>query len=223
MQKELLKIKKYLPLTTFDVSFRDGQSIVELLVAVAVGTIAMLGIVLTLSPALKTSSDSSHLQITSGLAKQLLDNVRVAADANWHSIDVLSSGSGNRYYLVTANSPFSVVAGVENVVLATTTYSRSFYVTAVGRDGSNKIVLSGGSDDPSTKLITVVASSSPNIVRSMTMYITRSRDMVFDQTDWSGGWGQAGPITSTSTNSQFATSTNIDYATTTGSIRINGL
>ncbi|MCX7589930.1 MAG: hypothetical protein N2Z85_03280, partial [Patescibacteria group bacterium] len=54
--------------------------------------------------------------------------------------------------------------------------------------------------------------------RFLTTYITRSKNVILNQTDWSGGGGQTGPITST--NSMFATSTNIDFSTTTGSIRL---
>lgn len=200
----------------------SGQSLVELLVAVGIGVIAILGVVFVLSPSLKTSTDISRSQTSSALAKQLLDGVRTLAESNWHSIDTLSLGANNRYYLIATGSPFLVQNGVEFVQLATTTYTRSFYITSALRDPSYKIITSGGVNDPSTRLLTVVVSTTPAVVRSMSMYLTRSRDRAFDQTDWSGGSGFFGPVTATSVTNQFGGSSNINGSSTPGSIIING-
>jgi concanavalin A-like lectin/glucanase superfamily protein len=102
---------------------------------------------------------------------------------------------------------------------STVTYSRYFYLSDVSRDTAGNIVSSGGKYDPSTKLVTVVYSWSGGPVSTMSTYVVRGRNNVFSQTDWSGGPGETGPITST--NSQFASSTNIDYQTSTGSIYVS--
>ena len=98
-------------------------------------------------------------------------------------------------------------------------YTRYFYLDDVGRDVSDALLSSGGTNDPSTKKTTVVYGWPNGPTSSFSMYLTRFRNNVFDQTDWSGGPGQEGPATTT--NSGFSTSTQIYYSTTTGSIIIN--
>jgi len=97
------------------------------------------------------------------------------------------------------------------------TYMRYFYVSDVYRSSGN-IVSSGGTYDPSTKLVTVVYTLPTGVTSSMSTYLTRHGDMVYDQTDWSGGPGVNG--STTALGSTFSTSSNIDYSTTTGSVYI---
>jgi hypothetical protein len=95
-------------------------------------------------------------------------------------------------------------------------FSRYFYVDDVYRSGDNISV--SGVVDPSTKQVTVAYNWPQGVTSTLYEYITRSGSRVFDQTDWSGGQGQDGPVTST--NSKFATSSLIDNTTTTGSIYV---
>jgi hypothetical protein len=112
---------------------------------------------------------------------------------------------------LTANEVKSLANGVE--------FTRSFYVDDVGRDGNGKIVLSGGTNDPSTKKVTVNYKWGTASTSTLPVYLTRAADRVYAQTDWSSGPGQT---TATSTvNSKFASSTsNVNYSSTTGSITI---
>ena len=98
-------------------------------------------------------------------------------------------------------------------------YTRYFYLDTVGRDVSDALLSSGGTNDPSTEKATVVYGWLNGPTSSFSMYLTRVRNNGFDQTDWSGGSGQEGPATTT--NSSFSTSTKIYHSTTTGSIIIN--
>jgi len=191
----------------------SGQSLVEILVAVTVGVVIILGVITIIAPSLKISTDTLRGQIASALGKQLLDNVRVMAEGTWHSIDFLATSSANKYYLITSSSPFMATSGIESVAVATTTYTRYFYLNDFSR---------GGVVDPSTKVLTVVFSLQGGTNRTLQTYLTRSNDVIFDQTDWSGGGNQAGPITRNTTYNLFATSSGIDYATSTGSIVIQG-
>lgn len=199
----------------------SGQSLVEILVATAVGVIMILGALTIITPALKGNTQAAQTQVGVGLGKELMDNVRVWSEANWHNLYNLSKGSDNRYYLNTASSPFSVLEGMEAVTVSTTTYTRYFYAENVSRDVSGMIVQIGGTNDPSTQKITVVYGwpQSPN--HTMVQYLTRFRNQVYIQKNWSGGPGVSGPLTLP--GNQFASSTNINYSTTTGSIRIYGI
>ena len=108
-------------------------------------------------------------------------------------------------------------SGIQSITIGTSTYSRYFYVNDVYRTGGN-IVTSGGTYDPSTKFVTVVYQLPSGVTSSFAAYLTRHGQMIYDQTDWSGGSGASGPATTTDDN--FVTSSGISYTTTTGSIYV---
>jgi hypothetical protein len=92
-------------------------------------------------------------------------------------------------------------------------------ITAGGEPPPPPPSCSGGTFDPSTKKVTVGVRWAGSNDRFISTYLTRSKNNIFVQTDWTGGGGQLGPITST--NNKFDTSTpNIDFSTTTGSIKL---
>jgi len=93
-------------------------------------------------------------------------------------------------------------------------YSRFFNVENVSRDSGGSIVTSGGTNDPSTQKVTAsVQWGATGAVTEAKIvdYLTRSKNFVFRQTDWSGGSGQSGVITEP--NSKYSTSDNIDILT----------
>ncbi|MBI4085511.1 MAG: prepilin-type N-terminal cleavage/methylation domain-containing protein [Candidatus Liptonbacteria bacterium] len=199
-------------------SNNSGQSIIEILIALTVGSIFIIGAATIITPSLRSSAQANKVQVSSALGRGLLDNVRVFSESDWHNIYNLATSSANKYYLTTSTSPFTAVTGTESVVFATTTYIRYFYLDSVGRDGSGNILSSGGTNDPSTEKVTVVYGWTNGVTSSFPTYLTRHSNKVFDQTDWSGGPGQEGPATTT--NNMFSTSTQINYSSSTGSISI---
>lgn len=200
------------------ISHIRGQSLVEILVAVPIGTLLILAAAALITPALKANLQASNAQAGAALAKELLDNINVWSEGNWHNIAGLATSSAYHYYLNTSSSPFSSSTGDESVVVSTTTYKRFFYVDDVYRDVNGAI--SGTYYDPSTKQITVGYSWPGTTTTTVSAYLSRSADRVFVQTDWSGGPNQSGPITSA--NSQFASSSaNMNYSSTSGSIYLN--
>jgi type II secretory pathway pseudopilin PulG len=200
---------------------REGQSLVEVLLAVAIGTILIVAGVALIVPALQSNTQAAKIQMASSLGKELLDNMRVWSEGNWNKVLALATGTTNTYYLNTTGSPYTptVVGSVQSIVVSTSTYERYFYLSDVYRDSSGNIVTSGGTYDPSTKQVTVgynwLGGPATN---TMTTYLVRARNNVVTQNDWSGGPNQSGP--ETSTNNQFATSSNIDYSKTAGSIYV---
>lgn len=199
-----------------------GQSLIEILVASALGALLVGAAATLIAPALRISTQTSRVQVGAVLAQELLDNARVWSEGDWHNLANLATSSANIYHLVTATSPFVFASGSEAIILSTTTYTRYFYVDDVFRDaGGNITTAGGGTWDPSTKKVTVICnwSGAASATTTLYAYFTRHRDFVLDQTDWTGGPNQAGPVTST--NNMFATSSNVGYTTTTGSIYIN--
>ncbi len=102
-------------------------------------------------------------------------------------------------------------------------FSRYFYVDNAQRNSSGDIVSAGGTNDPSTQKVTVVAewlnASNTTSTVGLTDYLTRWKNRVFQQTDWSGGVN-SGEVVSDPGN-KYASSTEI--STSTGAIRIKGL
>lgn len=212
-----------------------GQSLIEVLIAVAIGVIIILAVSALIVPAIRANRELTQIQTSSALAKELLDNVRVITESNWHSIvtaqdgNLIATGTLNFYYLTTSTSPFLATSGVEEVQVATTTYARYFYIEDVCRVGDNIVgpppppqtTCPSGIADPSTKKITVVYGWSGRAVSMISQYFTRFRNQSFIQTDWSGGADPAQNPTTSSTNKFFSSSV-IDHGSTTGSIILNG-
>ncbi len=196
-----------------------GQSLIEILIGIAVGVIMIVGSITIVISSLKSSGDAAKVQASTAIGKELLENVRAWTEGDWHGIANLNVGSANHYYLISATSPFTAVSGDETVSAGGIPYTRYFVVDAVARDGGGKIVAGVGADDPSTKKITVTVSwQAANVPTTIAEYLTRNAHRVFIQTDWSGGGGQDGPITSA--NSRFSNATDADYTSITGSLKI---
>ena len=142
--------------------------------------------------------------------KTLQEKLKAMKDAYWNDVYALDKGSAYHYFLQSAASgtgnPFLVISGEETVTASGLSFLRYFYIDAVNRGncGVGNISTStatfcsnpgNGSPsdiavDPSTLKVTVVASSTNQIATNLVGYITRSRNSVFVQTDWSSGSGQ---------------------------------
>lgn len=190
--------------------------------ALAIGVILLVGGVAAIVPILKISGDVARIQTASALGREVLENMRVLANANWHALDRLSTSSLNRYYVIASTSPFTVATGTEAIQVGTTTYTRFFFLDDVYRGTSSPFEPGGSVYDPSTKKITVVYSWLSTASNTLVSYLTRARDDVLFDDSWTGGGNQSTPVTPTSSNERFATSSNIDYTGTPGSIVITG-
>lgn len=193
----------------------------EVLVALGVGILVIGGVTSAFVIISRNNDLSTKTRNATIINDSLLDSSRSFADGNWTALYALDKGTANRYKLENVSGLWTAGAGAESVVVGNLTYSRSFYVDNVSRDGSGNIeaVYNASNDDPSTQKITVETSfaigGSTKTVTSA-YYVTRTQNFVLDQTDWSGGSGQAGPITKI--NNRFASSANVDFSTTPGSI-----
>jgi hypothetical protein len=200
-----------------------GQSLVEVLIAVAIGSALLAVGAALIRPALQQNAQVGIVQAKTSLGNELLNNVRAWAAGNWNSVLALGTTSAHLYYLNTSSSPFTAVAATsgESVAVGSTTYIRYFYADDVYRTsgGDATTTASGNATDPSTKQITVMVNVVSSTVASTTFvaYLTRNASNIFNQSDWSGGGGAAGPMTLV--NNQFASSTYIN-ASTSGALTI---
>jgi type II secretory pathway pseudopilin PulG len=205
---------------------RRGQSLIEIMVAVTIGSLMIIAAASVIAPALSINTQANRAQAGAALGKELMDNVSVWAEGDWHRLAGLATTSASHYYLIATVSPFASSSGDEAITVSTTTYKRYFRVSDACRDASGGTLTpapcGGGTpnSDPSTKQITIGYSWIGAATTTISEYLTRANNSIFMQTDWSGGQNQAGPVTSS--NSLFASSTaNVNYSSSSGSIYLN--
>jgi Tfp pilus assembly protein PilV len=145
---------------------RNGQSLIEVLVALAIGVAFIVAAASIIAPALRVNTQAGTEQAVASLSQELSDNIRTWKSSGWANIAALATSSANTYYLNTSASPFTAVSGKESITVGSSTYQRYFYVSDVYRDTSGNVTsttgnCSGSSPcyDPSTKQITVTAQA----------------------------------------------------------------
>ena len=121
---------------------RSGQSLMELLVGMAVGAILIVGSTSIIAASLQSNGKAASIQIETELGQELLNNTKSFAAGNWNSLLSLATGSSNTYFLYTSSSPFTIY----NAALNNYFYSRSITVNGsqVSSTQSNFPVLISG-------------------------------------------------------------------------------
>jgi hypothetical protein len=192
---------------------RRAQSLIEVLIGVALGTLFIVGAAGIIAPSLQTNQKVAQIQTKTELASELMDNLRAWSAGTWNSVLLLATGTSNLYYLNVSSSPFTAITGTESIIVSSTTYTRSFYLTDAYRDGSGNATTTAGinSYDPSTKQITIslaiVSSTIPTT--TYTLYLTRSVNNALAQASWLGGSGQNAALSLSSNTYANATSITI--------------
>ncbi|MEK7657953.1 MAG: prepilin-type N-terminal cleavage/methylation domain-containing protein [Patescibacteria group bacterium] len=201
-----------------------GQSLVEIIIAMAIGTILIGASVGSIVLLLKYNLNTKTVQIASSLNRQMMDDIRSISESDWLNIYNKNKGVSNQYYI--SSSTRQIVSGAESLIIEGRQFSRYFYIENVSRDAGNNIevIYNSVNDDPSTQKIAVIVQWGGGGNIKEVQYLTRFRNAVFVQTDWSGGFNQeifATTSAGTIINGKFATSSsNIDFSSTPGSIRL---
>jgi len=194
---------------------RSGQSLIEMIVAMSIGILMIGTATSALFLILRSSQLSGNNQIASALNVSLSDNLTSVIEGSWNNIYGLTKGMN--YFIATSSGQLVVQSGQEQISVNNIIFTRSFIVENVQRDSGGGI--GAGADDPSTQKIILTTSwpiAGSNSVVSSARYVTRWRNLVFRQTDWSGGSGQEGPVSELNTRFASATSVNTN---TSGSLK----
>ena len=112
MRFKLLSSKFYILTSS---SSRSGQSLVEILIGMAIGISLIMGGIGLIIPSMRINTQVTNVQRGAALAKELLDNVRVWSEGSWNNVLALSTGTANMYYLNALQSPFAAATGTELV------------------------------------------------------------------------------------------------------------
>jgi type II secretory pathway pseudopilin PulG len=183
----------------------NGQILIEIILAILIGTMIIGAAASLIVANQKSSQASGQRDAAIFLAQEGIESLKSITENNWHSIFLppdgagdkdASKGDGNNYCLK--------IDGINNKWILTsnqadceinvngTIYTRTINVYNTNREDNNdeNIISLGGVDDPSTQKIKVKVSYSAGEDIIIEQYLTRWRNEIFIQSDWSGGFGQ---------------------------------
>lgn len=170
-------------------SRQSGQLLLEVLIAiVAVVVLIFIGSQLILVNQ-RSSVAAGHKDIALKLAEGALEVVGANAVGSWEAIYDSLKGSGNVYHPVQSSGTWSLASGSEDVVIGGVTYSKSLYIENVNRDAAGNIVLTGGTEDPSTQRITSIVSFPGGDPIISIKFVSRFPEKSCVQSDWVTGGG----------------------------------
>ncbi len=124
-----------------------GQSLIEAIIAIAIGAMFFIAGAGIIAPALKTSKQTRVIQTQTELGRELLDNTKVWATANWNNLLAIATSSANQYHLLTAQSPYSSATGTETVTIGAPTNGLVGYWTFDEGTGSTTYDSSGNNNN----------------------------------------------------------------------------
>lgn len=140
------------PFSLFPFSLRErGFGIIEILVAVAVISVALFTIQQVSFLYLKQNIENKKSLKASYYAEEALEAVRSVRDQGW-TANIASLTMGADYYPIISSNKWTLSATnpgvIENI------YTRQVVIDNVSRDSNDNIVSSGGTNDPNTKKAT---------------------------------------------------------------------
>lgn len=165
---------------------QKGQSLIELLIAIALAAVLIPGILNGLIASRNgKAQEGQRLQALTYL-KEEEEAVRSVREAGWSNI-----ANNNTYHPVTGASSWSLATGSESIG---GNFTRQVVISSVQRDPTTgNIVLSGGINDPSTKLAVYTVSWTTPISGSVTSteylqrYLGNNTLVQTTQADFNGG------------------------------------
>lgn len=99
-----------------DIKSKNGQSLIEVLLALGIAGILIGSAAAAISLALRQDLDIRTTQSANSLADGLINNIRTAAQSDWHILYDLQKGSGNKYFIVSSSTVPVAVSGEESIL-----------------------------------------------------------------------------------------------------------
>lgn len=201
----------------------------EALLGIAVVAGLLAGAVALVAVALRATQQGGRASTALALASEGLEAAQAIRDTSWHNIYQPPDGSGSSaskgptfpYYVGRSGSAWVLTTNVadRDTTVDGVTYQRVVVVDNVSRDATTReIVPSGGTDDPATQRVTVTVAAAGLDDVVLTKYFTRVYTHTpWQQSDWSGGAGQA----NWSESNRYDTDDgNVDATSVAGSLRL---
>ena len=194
----------------------SGQILIEIILATLIATM-ILGAAASLIITNQKSSQISEQRNTAiFLAQEGVESMKSINENNWHKIFLppdgtgdkdTSKGSANNYCIIidTLNNEWILtdIPADCDIEVNGIIYNRKINIDNTNREDTTieNITTTGGIDDPSTQKIKITVSYQMGKDIVVEQYLTRWRNQIFIQSDWSGGSGQVDFTDSTKYNS----------------------
>jgi hypothetical protein len=198
---------------------RRGQSLIELVIAITIGVLFITAGIGVITLSLRIDFQNKFSQTAGELTQEVIERVSTFANADWHNIDLAPRQTP--LHLTENAGFFSLGTASTTVVIDDLTYETSFVIETVCRDNQDSFVsCPAGTEDPTTLAIHAATSwqqSGETSYLRLTHYLTRNRDRVWLQSDWSTGsstWDGSTPFTTaTMSGGYFSNATNTAWST----------
>ena len=152
---------------------KKGFTLLEILIGAGIITASFLGVLTVLDRLTKTSQQMVNLTQANFLLEEGLEAARIWRDTGWANLGNWPSGTD--YYLIWNGSSSNWATSTSNTFLDGK-FERKIGLSAVSRDdSSDDITMSGGTDDPGTKLITMSVAwwnNGATTTKTISTYLT---------------------------------------------------
>lgn len=175
-----IKIKKSASINSILSNKKSGQSLVELLVIIGLCTIILPAILTGVMASREGKSQQIQSEKAINLLKEEQEALRNIRESGWSNIS-----TDGTYHAVISGSNWILQSGIETT---SDNFQRKIDIGSVYRDITGTIVSSGGTLDPSSKIITITVSWNLPYPYSLhsTTYLTRYLDnLSWTQTTYS--------------------------------------
>jgi Tfp pilus assembly protein PilV len=158
MKKEYKKTKGFTP-TPFikkgvSLQSKRGFMMVEVIVVISIIVVSILAAMSVTEKSIYVSRQALHREQASFLLEEGAESVRIIRDNAWSNISSLNVGTD--YYLTFSAGAWSLSTTPSTIGI----FTRKVNISNVNRNTSTDDIASSGADDPGTKLITIIVSST---------------------------------------------------------------
>jgi len=194
----------------------SGQILIEIILATLIATMIIGAAASLIITNQKSSQISEQRNTAIFLAQEGVESMKSINENNWHRIFLppdgtgdkdTSKGSANNYCIIidTLNNEWILTDILTDcdIELNGIIYNRKINIDNTNREDTaiENITTTGGIDDPSTQKVKITVSYQMGKDIVVEQYLTRWRNQIFIQSDWSGGSGQIDFTDSTKYNS----------------------
>jgi len=147
----------------------NGFLVVEMLVAISIMVVFVLVCMSVAQKSIYVSRQAFHTTEAGFLLEEGAEAVRIARDNGWANIPTPST---NPIYYPTFSGGTWTLSSTANQV---DIFTRIVIITSVNRDNTTKDISNTGTDDPGTKLVTVIVSwpeGGTTVSKTLQFYIT---------------------------------------------------
>ncbi len=203
---------------------KSGSLLLELLIVIGVVAIIVPVIAQVVISSLNVNRWSTENKVAIDLADEVTKAVEGAIFEKWQNVYDMTKGQASHYFTIKSNGAWIINSGDEALNVNNINFTRYFSIFNVCRNTLTRAIImdpstppcpDGSSDDPSTQKITVTVSWK-NGTLTKDYYLTRWRNQVCHQTNWSG----TSSGTTTCPNTVYESATDIDVNSIPGSLRL---